>query len=362
MSPSPPGSGFGKDIIVPDGLRATKGWEAAGPGAPADAPVQGNHRPIARPAEIHRRTFLRQTAALVGLGLTGRAFAETPLPAGFGLGFSLYGMKSLPLETALRTCAEIGYDNVEFALLNGYPTEPSLLSSADRSRIRELLAALRLRLSGLMEGLSLVADEATHQRNLERIKAAAQLAYDMAPDAPPPLETVLGGKPAEWEQIKEGMAAQLRAWAEVAAAAKIVIAIKGHIFNAAQTPERVLWLMRQADSPWVQLTYDYSHFALQGLSLDETLAPMLPHARFIHVKDGRKAGGGAFEFLLPGEGSIDYADYFQKLNKLGYHGDVVVEVSAQLFKQPDYDPQAAARKSFVILDAAVTKAGLKRGW
>ena len=51
----------------------------------------------------------------------------------------------------------------------------------------------------------------------------------------------LGGKPAEWEQVKDKMATQLRAWAETAAAAKIVIAIKAHIMSAVQNPERILW-------------------------------------------------------------------------------------------------------------------------
>ncbi|MEI9897934.1 MAG: hypothetical protein WDN28_29770 [Chthoniobacter sp.] len=66
------------------------------------------------------------------------------------------------------------------------------------------------------------------------------------------------------------------------------------------------------------------------------------------------------KFLLPGEGTIDYGAYFQKLQAFGYRGDVVVEVSAMLFKQPAYEPKEAARKSYAALTAGLAKAGLIR--
>lgn len=301
---------------------------------------------------LSRRAFLSQSA-LAGLAaVSAPLFAGEKVRPGFGLGFSLYGMKTLPIADALQTCAEIGYDNVELALLSGFPTEPALLSPSDRAQLREQLTASKLRVSALMDNLTLLADDATRPKLLERIKAAGQLAHDLAPDAPPPLETVLGGKPAEWEQVKERMAEQLRGWAAAAEEAKVVIAIKGHINSAAQTPDRVLWLMHQTASPWIKVAYDFSHFQLQGLALDATLAEMLPHTRFIHVKDGRPKPDGKFEFLLPGEGGTDYGAYFHKLRDLGYRSDVVVEVSRAIWDQPGYDPIAAARKSFAALAPA----------
>ena len=300
---------------------------------------------------MNRRQFIISSTGALLLAGTSR-FATGANSPPFGLGFSLYGMKSLPLDTALKTCAEIGYDNVELCLLSGFPTEPALLANADRSKLREQLAALKLRVSGLMENFSLLADDANRAKQLDRIKAAGQLAHDLVPDNTPPLETVLGGKPAEWEQVKDRMAEQLRGWAAAAAEAKLVIAIKAHINSAVLNPERLLWLLKQADSPWIEATYDFSHFQLQGLALDQTLAALLPHTRFIHVKDSRSKPDGKFDFLLPGEGDTDYATYFKKLRDLGYHGDVVVEVSRAIWDKPGYDPIAAAKKSFAALSPA----------
>jgi inosose dehydratase len=311
---------------------------------------------------LPRRHFLRQTLAASSLTILGqRLFAQEKPRAGFGLGFTLYGMKTLPLDDALKTCAEIGYDNVELCLLEGYPAEPKQLPAAGRAQLREALAARKLRVSGLMENFSLLADDAKHAQQLERIQAAAQLAHDLAPDSPPPIETVLGGKPAEWDQVKDKMATQLRAWAEAATAAKIIIAIKAHIMSAVQNPERLLWLLDAVKSPAIQAAYDYSHFQLQNLGLDETLTALIPRTRFVHVKDGRMTAEGKVEFLLPGEGTTDYGALFRKLNALGYRGDVVVEVSGMIFKQPGYDPKVAAEKSFAALRAGVEKAGLTPG-
>ena len=37
-----------------------------------------------------------------------------------GFGFGTYGMQSLKTEDAIRVCAEVGYDGIEFALLSGW--------------------------------------------------------------------------------------------------------------------------------------------------------------------------------------------------------------------------------------------------
>jgi len=310
---------------------------------------------------LPRRTFLGQTAAALGLAALGLPLrGEEKRTAKFGLGFTLYGMKSLPLDDALKTCAQVGYDGVELCLLDGYVTTPAKFGADDRTKLREDLASLKLRISGLMENFSLLADDAKHAQNLERIAAAGKLAHDLAPDALPPLETVLGGKPTEWEQVKERMAERLRTWAKAAEEAKIIMAIKAHVMSAVQTPERLLWLWKAVDHPSIQLTYDYSHFQVQNLALDETMAAILPHTRFIHVKDASGSPETKVAFLLPGEGTIDYGAYFKKLQEFGYPGDVVVEVSAMIFNQTGYEPHEAARKSYTALAAGLTQAGLAR--
>ncbi|MHA3771230.1 sugar phosphate isomerase/epimerase family protein [Verrucomicrobiota bacterium sgz303538] len=307
---------------------------------------------------IPRRRFLQQTAATLAtlvLPLSTRA-----AQSGISLGFSLYGMKTVPLNDALRACAHIGYRNVELALNAGYPTEPKVLSTEQRTALRGQLHALKLDPSALMLNLSLVVNDAIHSQHLESLKAAAELAHDLAPENPPIIETVLGGKPAEWNSLKAQMADRLRSWAETAANSKVVVALKAHVGSAVNSPDRLLWLLQQVNSPAIKVAYDYSHFELADIPLAESLKALLPHTRFIHVKD-TLGDPQKFQFLLPGEGRTDYEAYFQLLQEAGYRGPVVVEVSAQVFNKPGYDPVAAAEKCYAALTNALHKAGVSQG-
>lgn len=146
---------------------------------------------------LPRREFLRRSGATVGTAVLGTLplaiapnVSAAPAPstapaAATSLGFSLYGMKTLPVATALKTCAEIGYENVEFALMPGWPTEPKLLSAADRKQIASTLGELGLKLSALMENISPLGTDADHQRNLERLAAAAILGRKLSPQRSP---------------------------------------------------------------------------------------------------------------------------------------------------------------------------------
>lgn len=300
--------------------------------------------------DLSRRTFLVSAAAA---GLVGTVAAAEQRE--ITLGFSLYGMKTVPLDDALMTCAKIGFRNVELALNPGWHAEPRMLDTAARAALRSRLAALKLEVSGLMLNMSLIAADAAHEQAMESLRDAAKLSHDLSPGDPPLIETVLGGKPAEWEQIKDRMAARLKTWAEVAEAGQINLALKAHVGSAVNSPDRLLWLLQQVPSPALCVAYDYSHFEVQGIPLEASLEALLPRTRFVHVKD-TTGDASKFQFLLPGDGRTDYATYFQQLRKRRYAGPVVVEVSAQVFNKPDYDPIAAAKKTYAALSAALSRA------
>jgi inosose dehydratase len=288
-------------------------------------------------------------AAAAG-AVTGGASAD-PAPTRLPLGFSLYGMKTIPLPDALRTCAAIGYDGVELALMPGYPTEPARLTAADRRDLRSRLADNRLALHGLMENLAEPAADAAHRANLDRLRAAADLGHALSPDRPPPVETVLGGRPADWDAAKDRLVDRLRAWAEVGRAQRTVIAVKPHVTHALHAPAAAVWLVGRVNSPWLRLAFDISHFALRGVTLADAARQLASLSAFSHVKDARGTPE-KFEFLLPGEHGTDYREYARVLPAAGYRGPVVVEVSGMISNRPGYNPTAAARTSYANLAAA----------
>jgi sugar phosphate isomerase/epimerase len=302
-----------------------------------------------------RREFLRSTLA-AGVALPVVAPAVSAWAANIiippQLGFSLYGMKGLPLDEAIRTCKEIGYVGVELALLPGYPTDPTVFGKADRKQLRDLLAAVRLKVPALMENLVAAATETEHKKNLDRIARAAELARELYPDGPLPiLETVLGGKPADWPMVRGPMTERLRDWAETARKHDLVVAIKPHVSGAVHRPESCRQLLGDVASPHLQAVYDFSHYQVQELEQKATFQTLADKVVFVHVKDGRRVDGKV-QFLLPGEGDVDYTALFTQLIHSPRPFIPTVEVSGQIFNRPEYDPRAAAKRCFQHLSTA----------
>jgi len=298
-----------------------------------------------------RRGFVRRStvgAALLAAGVRAAPAAATDL----SLGFSLYGMKTLPLPRALEECRRIGYRNVELAMFAGFPTDPARLDVPTRARIRSELAAAALPVSSLLISLSLAADAPGHARHLANLELAARFAAEISPASPPLIQTVLGGVPLEWEEKKDLMAGRLKEWDAVARRHGVTIAVKAHVASAVNSPERLLWLFQAANSGNLAIAYDHSHYVLAGLSIPASFAALAPHVRFVHLKDARMDGKDV-RFLLPDEGGTDYAAYFQLLRRAGFRGPCVAEVSSQIFNRAGYDPVVAAQRCHAVLAPAL---------
>ncbi len=265
-----------------------------------------------------------------------------------------YGMQPLEPDRALAAIREIGYDGAELCLMPGWPTEPAKLDAAARRRIRQQ----PLPIPSMIENFNLLVSDADHAKTLDRIRTAAKLAHDVSPKQLPLLQSVLGGKPSEWEQVKSKMASRLADWGRVAQEVGLKLAVKSHVGSASDTPEKLIWLLDQVKSPALTAIYDYGHFELLKLDLKTSLETLLPRTSFLTVKDGRLVDGKT-QFLLPGDGTIDYAQYCSLLKQHRYRGWMLVEISRQLQTAPGYDPIAAARKSYENMAAPLRRAGLR---
>lgn len=302
-----------------------------------------------------RRTFLKvASSAVAAAALPSWVPAAGPRPqrGGISLGHSLYGMQTVPLTEAVAHCARLGFKNVELTLDPGTPADPRTFSKTARHALRTQLKSEGLTVSALMRNLRLIEGTMTSAQNVEALKEAAELAHDLSPDAPPPIETVLGGKPDRWEVSKATMAGALAEWTKAVESLQVDLLLKAHVFMAVDTPDKLLWLLNQNPSGRVHVAYDYSHFQPQGLTMEATWAALASRTRFIHVKDTRKEGDKLL-MVLPGEGGVDYTAFFRMLRRTGYAGPVVAEVSAMVFRQPGYDPLATAEKCYRVLAAAL---------
>ncbi len=295
------------------------------------------------------------------LGLLGGAFAPFARGAGATVGLAIgnYGMKTLSAVEATRAIAKLGYDGVEYALPEGWPTAPGQLSAGARQELRTLLKDLGLGLPSLMESLTIGVNLSGRVRNMDRLKAAAQLAHDLSPGKPPLIQTVLGLKPADWESKKGMIVDELRDWARLAASMEMTFCFKPHAGQAIHTPEQAIEIVETVGSPRIRINYDYSHMSVEGRPLEASLRQLLPHASYIQVKDA-KGTPESYEYLLPGDGPTDYPRYFRLLRELDYKGWVTVEISSMIHRKPGYDPIGTARLCYERMSAAFAKAGLDR--
>lgn len=301
-----------------------------------------------------RRRFL---AALGAAAIPAPAAARGTITLGLGD----YGLRSLKTPEAVRLIAEIGYDSIEFTLMPGWPLEPKLVPPAARRDLGKMVADAGLPVASLLEQVFITGGDAAHRASLDRLRRDAEFAHDISPAAPPVVQTHLGGSDKDWDKLKNMIVDRLGNWARVGAETKTVICIKGHNKNLMDTAEKSQWVMRQVHGPWLKLLYDYSHYEAVGQTLPHTMDLLLPFAAMISIKDARPhATGGGFDRLLPGDGKVDYIDYYRRLLKFGYSGHTVVEISGQIHSQPGYDAVATARKCYRNVAPAMEKAGVKR--
>jgi sugar phosphate isomerase/epimerase len=225
----------------------------------------------------------RVSAALGGV-LASPALGRAERAA-YPLGYSLYGMQSIPHLEALGHVARIGYPTIELCLRPGWDTEPGLLSRADRAEIRRRISDLGLELVSVMEGMRPAAPQTTVASNLERLRAAAEVAHECSPGAAVVIQSPLGGSPGSFAERREAIAEELALWARALEALDVTFCIKAHSLQAMSHPEHLVWMVEQVNSPRLKAVYDYSHFAAFGLDMTATIRQVAPHMGFVHVKD-----------------------------------------------------------------------------
>jgi inosose dehydratase len=276
------------------------------------------------------------------------------------LGYSTWGMPTVPAEVAIRLIGELGFDGIELTVIPNYTTELSTLDAAERKRIAGLLREYRLALPAIAAHSSLLeSDPEAHARNMARLKGAIDLAVEWAQgDQLAVIDTTTGGKPENWERDKARLVERTTELVDYAASRGVTIAMEPHIGAIIETPDRVLELLELVNSPYLKVNFDISHFDIIGLSIEETVATLAPVSAHTHVRDQRGRYPD-YEFLIPGEGNFDYVAYLKAMQAHGYTGFITAEVSMMVQRRPNYDPLAAATLTYQTLDRAFKEAGLR---
>ena len=277
------------------------------------------------------------------------------------LGYSTWGMPTVPVDIALAHLAELGFDGVELTVIPGYSTELCVLTKSERRRILKLLKKHELGLPAIAGHTSLMEeDPQIHAANLKQLQETIDLAVDWAgPDGPPAIDTTAGSKPDEWESRKAQLVERTQELAEYAQARGVTIALEPHVGSIIDTPYKMVELIQLVGLPNVKVNFDISHFNVMGYTIEESVSLMAPHAVHTHVKD-ETGHAPNHQFLIPGEGDFDYVTYLQAMQRHGYTGYISAEISIMVQRRPNYDPLDAAAQTYTTLAAAFATAGIDR--
>ena len=272
------------------------------------------------------------------------------------LAYSTYGLQQIDPAEAIDRVAAMGYQALELNVGDDWPTAPAKLGAAARQQLRERYLAAGFPSPVLMHLIGLCGEGEDAAAKAELLARTCRLARDLSvDDGRLVVTTTLGGLPGPWESHRDRVAEAMQPYATVAADHGVTLAIEAHVGQSLDTPDKAAWLMEAVGRDSVRLNFDHSHFHVLGIDLEHAVRRCAPWAVHTHVKDGRMVDGQV-QFLLPGDGTLDLEAYFRAVAAAGITVPITVEVSAQLWRRPDYDPWATAQRAYTAMRQGLDRA------
>lgn len=308
---------------------------------------------------LSRRRWIGQAlVAGPAWGVGGVAFSAEKT---CGMACGTYGLPGVPLAEAIDLISSTGFNAIEITVFPETTGDPAVYFDTQKKirEVRDRISDSGLRLCALMAHLKPEEDDAKHREQLSKLRSLVELARALAPDDPPLLQTILGGK--DWASSRDQFRDRIADWNQVLADQKGRVSIKPHRSHAMALPENAAWLLEQLGNPRrIRMVYDFSHYAFLDpqREIDETVGIALPITNYVAVKDAHLADGKVRFDLVGESGSWDHADIIRAFSAGGYEGDFCCEVSSQVWKSPGYDAKSATLTCFQNLKAAFERAGV----
>jgi sugar phosphate isomerase/epimerase len=277
------------------------------------------------------------------------------------LGFTTWSMVTVRAEEAIPLLASIGYDAVELAVVPGWRDGVDLLTPTRRRRIKQLLCEYEIELVAIAGNTDLLAEDADElAENWHNLTATIDLAVEWAArSGPPAVDTYIGGRAGQWRQKRDLVIERLGRLCDYAAERGVRVALQPHMDGALDTPDKVPGLFAELNRPNLGITLDINDFTVQGIAVEDAVSLLGPYTVLVQVKDER-GRQPAYEFVVPGDGELDYPHVLRTLAAAGYDGAVCVEISLRDQRRPGFNPTAAAIQSYQVLSAAFESASLQR--
>lgn len=279
------------------------------------------------------------------------------------LGYSTNAFVNFTLEDSIDKIAALGFAGVE--IMGDRPhLYPPDYDEAAVDALKKRIRARRLKVTNI-NSFTLFAvgdtylpswidpDPARRQLRIDHtlncLKMASALGCDNI-SVPP------GGPPGDAKR-SEAMALFHRGIDAVAPEAErrnVRILVEPEPALLIENSRQFLEFIRGVGSGAVGINFDIGHFFCAGEDPRRAFEALFEWVGHVHLED--IAASRVHNHLIPGYGAIDLADVFDAMKRLGYSGDI----SLELYPYVDA-PEAAGRESLEFLRPLFSEAGLEVG-
>jgi sugar phosphate isomerase/epimerase len=314
----------------------------------------------------NRRNFIRNSAlALAGAGIAGKSVQAQNQKKAAGkkiernpIGVSSYSFwqfngpkENAPIEDCIEKAAQMGFDGIEFLLVQMQSEENSYLQKLKRQAFH---AGLDIMGFSTHQGF-VFPEKEKRQSEVEKTIHQIELAYQLGIPTMR-LNTGRWGTSGNFDELmaNKGIEPVLEGHTEdegfkwvidaieqcipTAEKCGVVLGLENH-WGLGRTAEGVLRIVNAIDSPWLQITSDTGNFLERQY---EQLEMMAPKTFLIQAKT--YFGGGKWYTL-----DIDYPRVAEIFRKVNYRGYVSVEFEGE------EDPMTAVPKSLEMIRDAFTR-------
>jgi L-ribulose-5-phosphate 3-epimerase len=315
---------------------------------------------------INRRNFIRNSAILAGSAGLSASVMAAPMQTETvqikrtrrnPIGVSTYSFwqfngpkRNAPIEGCIEKAAEMGFDGIEFLLVQMESEENQYLQKLKRQAFHAGLDIM-----GFSTHQGFVFPNADRrQSEVDKTIRQIELAYQLGIPTMR-LNTGRWGTSGSFDELmaKKGIEPVLDGYTEdegfkwvtdaiakcMPAAEKcgVVLGLENH-WGLGRTAEGVLRIVNAINSPWLQITSDTGNFLERQY---EQLEMMAPQTFLIQAKT--YYGGGKWYTL-----EIDYPRVAEIFRKVNYRGYVSIEFEG------NEDPMTAVPKSLEVIRNAFT--------
>ena len=263
----------------------------------------------------------------------------------------------VPWPDFARLAARIGYPGVDLdlsrAMGEGFPSTRTLL---DQLRLKPAVAGLPVEFR---------KDDATFQKDLDKLEAAAH--FVSAIGCPRMTTYLMPSSNTPREQLRQIYLKRFRACADILARSHVRLGFEFisplHLRQLA--PYEFIWRMpdmlafAKECGPNCGVLLDSWHWYHAGGTVEEILQAGKQGIVHVQLNDSANLPPEQVrdnERLLPGEGVIDLPAFLQALKKIGYEDGVSVEVFGRGLKQ--MPPEEGARLGLESARKVMQKAGV----